>query len=122
MANPPALMANLQEKVKERIQASFMDLIPVELWDGLVAEEVRKFTAEILPEMIRTEAKAAAYKHIQKGFQGPEWAQLWDTMGLQPSPMVLEIVKAAAPELVAQLFGRVTADLVNYMRNNTPRF
>ncbi|MDR7092283.1 hypothetical protein [Hydrogenophaga laconesensis] len=30
-----ATMASVQEKVKERIQASFMDLIPAELWEGM---------------------------------------------------------------------------------------
>lgn len=116
-------MASIQEKVKERIQATFVDLIPQEMWEGMVQQHLDEFTKVTLPTLVRKAAEERAAGMLREILAKPEWSShIYDQMGQKPSEMVLEIVKQAAPDLVASLFGRIVQTTVMEIRNNPMRY
>lgn len=118
-----APMASIQEKVKERIQATFVDLIPQEMWEGMVQQHLDEFVKQQLPRIIKEAAEARLKEQLKLELNKPEWNSfIYDTMGNRPSEMVLEIVKQAAPELVANFFGRMTQNVVMEIRSNPGRY
>jgi hypothetical protein len=116
-----ATLASVQDKVRERIQASFMDLIPHELWDGMVDAELKRFTREDLPKLVVEQAKLKALEMLKLELAKPAWADRWGMNGMDPSPMVSEVVRQCAPELVAALFGGLVQQLVQHARNGGVR-
>lgn len=118
-----APMASIQERVKERIQATFVDLIPQEMWEGMVQQHLDEFTNVTLPVLVRKAAEERAAGMLREILSKPEWSShIYDQMGPKPSEMVLEIVKQAAPDLVASLFGRIVQTTVMEIRNNPMRY
>lgn len=119
-------LASVQEKVRERIQASFVDLIPEEVWAGMVKKEIEHITEVALPRLAVEEAEKVLREMIRKELGGPAWREYWDqhghTLGPKASAMVTEAVKDAAPELVAALFGRFAQGIVMDLRNNIQRW
>jgi hypothetical protein len=117
-----ATMASIQDKVKERIQATFAELIPQEMWEGLVAEQVRKFQRDDLPNLVREAAKEEIKRMMTEEFAKKEWQDTWGQMGVHggrlPSELVTKIVKEAAPDLVNALFGGLMQNIVASLRNN----
>lgn len=112
-----ATMATVQEKVKERIRASFLDLIPPELWEGMVQAELHNFTKNELPKIIHEEASLKLREALKTEFKKPEWMGQWDNFGEKPSQFAAQVVREAAPELVNAMFGRIAQSIVNDLRN-----
>lgn len=113
-----ATMATVQEKVKERIQASFLDLIPSELWDGMVQQHLDGFTKVDLPRLVRQEAELVAKEMLKAEFAKPEWMSQWRD-GQQRAPEVMQgILRDLAPTLVATLFDEFAMRVVTHIRNN----
>ena len=67
MSTQIATLANVQDKVRERIQATFMDLIPPEMWEGMVSAELHRFQIETLPKSIVEQAKLKALEMLKIG-------------------------------------------------------
>lgn len=128
MSTNVATMATVQEKVKERIQASFVDLIPPELWEGMVQQHIAEFQRDMLPKLVKDEAEKRVRAMLADEFGKPAWighfygGRTAAEYGQDPSAMVLEIVKQAAPDLVASLFGRIVQGVVMEIRNNPNRY
>jgi hypothetical protein len=120
--NQIATMATVQEKVKERIQASFMDLIPPELWEGMVEQHLREFTRDVLPKLVKDEAEKRVRGLLAEEFKKPEWQDRWDFGNHQASDMLTSILKEVAPHLVAAMFGSLAANIVADIRNNPNRY
>ncbi len=124
--NTVATLASVQEKVRERIQATFVDLIPEELWAGMVHAQIEEITKTVLPKLVHEEAEKKLREMIQAEMRKPEWSEFWDDqsvrLGPRASAMVTEAVKKAAPDLVAALFGRFAQSIVSDLRNNIQRF
>lgn len=57
MATEVGALQSVQEKVKERIQATFMDLLPAELFDGMVKQHLDQFIKADLPLLVKAKAK-----------------------------------------------------------------
>jgi hypothetical protein len=112
-----ATMARVQEKVKERIQASFMDLIPPELWEGMVQQHLNEFTRDTLPKLVKAEAENRLRELLKAEFSKNEWQSRWMNNGEQPSEFLTKVLKEVAPDLVNALFGRVAIDVVQQIRN-----
>jgi hypothetical protein len=118
-----ATMASIQEKVKERIQASFVDLIPQEMWEGMVQQHLKDFTTQVLPKLVKDEAEKRARELLIAELGKPGWVSgLWGPAGPEPSPLLLEVIKQAAPDLVAALFGNLVQQMVMNLRNTQPRY
>lgn len=117
----PALMAGVQDKVRERIQSAFMDLVPQELWQQMVEAELRDFTASRLKQLVREEAEKRARELLAEEFKKPEWASHWHATGLGPSEAVARILEAAAPQMVTALFGGIAQSIVEGLRSGSIR-
>lgn len=111
-------MASVQEKVKERIQASFMDLIPPEMWEGMVQQHLNEFTRDMLPRLVKEEAEKRLREMLTVEFQKPEWTEKWGVNGVEASEMLSTVLKEAAPNLVAAMFSQLAANIVMDLRNN----
>lgn len=124
--NTVATLASVQEKVRERIQATFVDLIPEELWAGMVHAQIDEITKTVLPKLAHEEAEKKLRDMIQSEFQKPEWQEFWDNqsvhLGPRASAMVTAAVKESAHDLVAALFGRFAQSIVMELRNNIQRY
>ncbi|MFN8758867.1 MAG: hypothetical protein ACK5XA_08665 [Tagaea sp.] len=114
-------MAGLQEKVRERIQASFVDLIPPEAWEELVRRELDAFVRDTLPNTIKAAAHDVLRERLRGELAKPEWQPSWDgsTGKMVPSEMVADAVKEAAPALVAAMFGSMAQQFVDMARNGS---
>jgi hypothetical protein len=114
-------MASVQEKVKDRIQTAFLDLIPPEMWDQMVSQHINEFVKNDLPKLVKEEGDKLIRKQIAAEFSKPEWAETWGsasmTMGPTASKAVKEIVQQCAPELMAGLFGGLVQNIVLSLRN-----
>ena len=118
-----ATMASVQEKVKERIQASFMDLIPPEMWEGMVDQHLREFTRDMLPKLVKDEAEKRLREMLKAEFEKPQWREQWMGSNPVPSEFLADVLKQAAPDLVNALFSRVAMDTVQMIRNmNSNRY
>lgn len=113
-------MASVQEKVKERIQASFMDLIPPEMWEGMVDQHLREFTSDMLPKLVKDEAEKRLRELLKAEFSTPKWTDQWMGNELMPSEFLANVLKQAAPDLVNALFARVAVDAVGMIRSMSP--
>lgn len=124
--NQIAALSSVQDKVRERIQATFVDLIPEELWAGMVQQQIKEVAETMLPRIAREEAEKRLRTMIQSEFNKPEWREFWDNqsslLGPGASAMVTDAVKQAAPEMVAALFARFAQGIVMDLRNNIQRF
>jgi hypothetical protein len=116
-----ATMASVQEKVKERIQASFMDLIPPELWEGMVQQHLNKFQFEELPKLVKAEAEKRLREVVADEFKKPEWSEQWFNGSPRVSALLAATLKEAAPDLVTALFSRLAVDMVAIFRNQNSR-
>lgn len=118
-----ATLQSVQEKVKERIQASFMDLLPQELFDAMVKKAVDDFTTKELPDLVKQAVRERLADAIKTELSGPEWQGKWLPNCRQVgSQMVEAIVRETAPELVQAMFGGMVQDIVSQIRNNGYRF
>lgn len=123
-------MASVQERVRERIQQTFMELLPEEIFQGLVKQQLDQFMRTELPKLVAEEGKKIVSKALAAEFAKPEWQQEWDmnqsaiesmTLGPRARELVLGIVKEAAPDLVAALFGGFAQNIVMDLRNRAQR-
>lgn len=122
MANEISTMTTIQQKVSERLRASFVELIPDEVWDKMVADELTKFTKDDLPKLVHLAAKDRLMELLKVEFCRPEWLERWGWNNAQsPSAMVSTILKELAPDLVAALFSNVAQSAVMQIRNGNIR-
>lgn len=114
-------IASVQDKVRERIQTTFMELLPDEMFKGLVEQELSKFLREQLPNLVVQEAKDHLTKKMQAEFVKPEWGETWTNAQPTPSAFMKEILRELAPDLVSALFAQLSMNVVNNLRSQMPR-
>lgn len=124
--NQIASLASVQDKVRERIQTTFVDLIPNELWEGMVAQQIKEVTENLLPKLAREEAEKCIRIMIQAELEKPEWQPFWDiqshTLGSRAGAAVKAVVRECSDDLVSALFGRFAQGMINDLRNGIQRF
>lgn len=120
-AGDVALLASVQEKVRERIQATFMELLPESVFRDLVKRELDQFLATSLRTLVREEAAKRLSELLKQEFAKPEWAEQWGMNGTRCSEMVATLLHEAAPQFVEAMFGHFAQQLVNDMRNGRLR-
>lgn len=109
-------MQSLQDKVRERIQTQFAELIPDEMFAALVKQAVAAWTDKELPKLIHQELESKAREVVRSEFCKAEWQETWTNAGMGMSPAMAEAMKAAAPDLVANMFGRMAQEFVQTLR------
>lgn len=120
MSNEVSMMASVQDKVRERIQQSFMDLLPAELFESMVKAELEKFTKTALPALVADMAKERLKELLKVEFNKSEWQDRWiGGNGANPSALVEEILKKAAPDFVAAMFQGFALQIVQRIRSGS---
>ena len=90
MSNDLTPMQSVQEKIKARIQADFVNLIPEEMWDQLVASTISEFRStkdargydqvppikKMIDEALREQAQTAIREALDRVHVGT-----WDVAG-----------------------------------------
>ena len=112
----------LEDRVRERIRATFVELIPQEQWSALVGVELHRFTQRELPELV----KKAAAEHLQTMLKAeldkPEWRERWTGNHIPDAgPALAEALRQAAPEMAAALFAGLGNQIINALRNGAIR-
>lgn len=100
----------IKDKIRERIQKEFVELIPEEAWKALVAGEIKWFMEDTssggyrqsgpspLRDMIRTELTNRFKEDVKKELDSMQGS--WDPDGkMIAGEAVKELVKGIAPEL-----------------------
>lgn len=114
----PTALQTLQDRVRERIQSTFMDMIPPDVFNEMVDRCAADFFKNELPKLAREVLTDTYREQLLSEFKKPGWADKYTAIGYGPSDLVASIVKNSAPELVAQLFGGIVQGAVNNLRNN----
>lgn len=131
MTNEISPMQSVQEKIKARIQADFVNLIPDEMWDQLVSSTLSEFRSpkdargydqvppikKMIDEAIRDQAKTAIQDALSRVHVGT-----WDNVG---NRVVGEAMKKLIKEHFDEVLKSVQAGMVefavmaatNHMRN-----
>lgn len=141
MANEVAPLQTVQENIKAKIKAEFVNLIPDEMWTAMVESVVNEFindkternyggdfktTPSPLKQMIRAEIEALA-KGILKAELDRLTAGAWNDFGQNVATEALKkLIAGSLPDIVAAMQAgmveiAVTAT-VNHMRNSMNRF
>lgn len=109
MTNEISPMQSVQEKIKARIQADFVNLIPDEMWDQLVASTLADFNSpmdargdkrvppirKMIDDAVREEATKAIKEALNRVHVGT-WGNLGD-----------QVVGEAMKKLIAEHFDTV---------------
>lgn len=115
-------MATVEERVRERIRASFLELIPEELFSNLVGIELHKFTHHELPGLVKKAAADHLQATLKAELEKPEWRERWTGgPGPEAGPALAEALRQAAPELVAAMFAGLGNQIIAALRSGSIR-
>lgn len=110
-------LQTLQERVTERIRASFVDLIPQEMWDQMVKTQIDAYMQTELPKLVKAELEAHLRAIVKAELQKPEWAEQWNGGAKSVAgDMVRAIVKENADQIVSAFFGSMVQTVVQDVR------
>lgn len=112
---------SLNDKVKEKIKAAFVDLIPEDQWNSLVDATSKEFMNVELPKIVREELDKKLREEVVGLLQGKDWLEKWNGSEYVASDMLGKIIRDSAPQMVEALFSKIVADAVNIVRNNLAR-
>lgn len=115
----PELYKSVQERVREKITSDFINMIPPETWAAMVKKEMDQFCDVDFPALVKKELTTFFSGLIKEEMSKPEWQGQWKSHGMHASPIVLEIMKQAAPEIVAAMFGNFAQNLVLDIRSGS---
>lgn len=113
----PELYKSVQERVREKITSDFINMTPPETWAAMVKKEMDSFCDVEFPALVKKELTSFFSGLIRNEMDKPEWQGQWKSHGMHASPLVLEIMKQAAPEIVAAMFGNFAQNVVSEIRN-----
>jgi hypothetical protein len=140
MANEVSTLQSVQDNIKSRIKAEFVNLIPDEMWSRMVAEVVSDFTKDRIENpnsysarrqeapikmLIREQIEAIAKTHIMANLDELTRAH-WDSHGqlvasealkkmiAEHFPVILASIQAGFTEMIVQ-------NAVNHIRNSMQR-
>ena len=100
-------LKTVQDKVRDRIQTEFVNLIPQETWEKMVAAEIAAFTTKpkidqwgqrqrdqttTLHDMIREALNKVAKDKIEKELAGDRWSGRFDGMDYVVGEAIKKIV------------------------------
>lgn len=109
-------MENLKEKVTSRIRESISDLIPDEVFSGIIDVEIRNFRDNAIPRLVKEALEQNFKDRIRALLNEPEYVQKWSGADYVPGDAVKEIVRQLAPDLTAAVFASVVDQAVQTMR------
>ncbi len=117
--NDLAISTGLQEKIVEKIRASFVEFIPDVEWDNLVRTEVTRYIKDKLKPLIQEELTNLFRAEIKKELENPKfWADGWGEHGELPGEAVKEIIKELVPDMMSAMFGNIVQQITMQIRGN----
>lgn len=122
----PFKPVDVADKIRDRIQSSFVDLIPQDAWDAMIKGAIDEFTHKPagdslsnyqpkpskIQQMISRAIEERFRESMNAELNKPEYSGIWTAQGSLPSEMATEIAKAAAPQLQAAFFAQMTQMLI----------
>jgi hypothetical protein len=140
MANEVSTLQSVQDNIKNRIKAEFVNLIPDEMWSAMVAEVVSDFTKDKVENpntynvrkreapikaLIREQIEAIAKTHITATLDELTRAH-WDGYGqLVASEALKKMVAEHFPAILASIqtgFAEmIVQNAINHIRNSIQR-
>lgn len=122
---------SIQDKITDRIRASFVELIPEEHWQAMVKREIDWFTAE-LPDnygYTTTQKKPSPLRLLIQGrleemfkdklameLAKPEYQHIWNSNQALPGEAVKKIIHESLPRLAEVAFGNVIQNAIERLR------
>jgi len=129
--------ADVAAKLRERIQAAFVDLIPQDRWDEMLKKEVEKFMAPAVTrdhynsretihpspfsKICQTHLDAMIQQEVAKQFAAMDQAELaakvsaWVEENHQA--VLVEFVKALVSKGVGEVTTRLSFDIANFVQS-----
>lgn len=108
-----------EAKLKEKVKDLIGELIPDEAWEAIVEQEVREFKRNTLPDMVRNILREHYAQFIRAELRKPEWAGRYSGSGHElASGAIEEMIKAAAPAVLASLVGGAIQTAVDNLQNS----
>lgn len=109
--------ATLEQNVKERVKAIIGEMIPEELWDKLVKDNVNEFTRVDLPKLVRAELTEHYKTIIRNELNTLEWSARWENNRQVCSEMVKKIIVEAAPDILTGMIGMVAQTVISNIQS-----
>ncbi len=112
----------ISDKVRERIRENFSDLIPEDVWQSMVDQEVKYFIDDNIKKIVREEMEKVLRVTIKQVLSD---AGMWsmDAGDDVVTDGVRELVKRIGPEIIMEgLAERVVQAVANDFRNNGMRY
>ena len=95
----------------------FGEMIPQSAWDDLVNKEFEKFIKNEAKPIIQEVIKGELIKLILETLKEPQYQERWKNNRHMSGDMVEKIVKEMAPDMVALLFGGISEQVIQTVRN-----
>ena len=120
----------IEKQIRDRIKASFVELIPEDAWKTLVQKEVAAFQEDKrsyggltepspLRRLIQTAMTDLFKEAIKQELSKPEYStNMKGDLKLEPSQAVRDIVKGLLPEIVTEMTGSFVENVVTKLRSN----
>jgi len=116
------LPATLEQNVKERVKGIIGELIPEEVWDKLIHNNIEEFQKIDLPRLVKAELTAKYKVVIVDELCKPEWQGLWDNGKQSASEMVRQTILGSASEVLVEMIGTTVQNMVNNIRSQVQNY
>ena len=132
MGNEVATMQSLQDRVTERIRATFVDLVPEDQWRALVAKAVADYFEDRKPahafagavpsptpfkQLVHAELTEFFRTRLRDYLHGDEFFSEWGARGMTPSDGAKRIIRECIPDVVEALLAGAVQRVIEAARS-----
>lgn len=121
--------SKLVDRVRERVQNTFAELIPEEQWKALVQKEINAFLTSHndgygheresgLRQLVHSELRKKLGEILSVEFKSEKWALHWDGQRQQVGKEVERIIIDNAPEILSAMLRQSIQVIVSQMGVN----
>lgn len=126
MSNEVASLKSVQEKLETKIKEQFVDLVPDELWEGLVEAQIKQFAERELPRIVNEQAEKMLKEIVVGIFKADDMTTTFNDMGTKlAGELVKKFVSENGTELMLSMFGPALQNMAVNLRDsiiNTGRY
>jgi hypothetical protein len=109
--------SSFQEKVTEKIKATFMDLLPKEQFANLVESEIKRFIERDLRGLVQEVLQEKYRKLVKSELNSPKYQAEWKKGKEQTPEVVKQICVELMPVLIEEMFKEQVKGVVNQVRS-----
>ena len=128
--------SSVMKGVKDKIKATFVDLIPEEQWNEMIQKEIDDFftyrpsggysrdkSYTSFESLVHGELKRECLERMKKYLDGKEFDVTWDKRG---KPVVTESIKKMmidnAGEILASIYGEMFHQMLNSFKSHLSQY